>query len=176
MVVPLAYNRGSGENGDRDNPKYREETEQNFSISEPLTFWIGLVVIAAVLQLIAIPFMASQLRGGYASALGKFAEYILYIPGVIVLPLLASLWIGEIVSKAKSNHRLLLYKGLVNAIYASIIYIVSISVVYIIMMVQGTGTLASVSMASFIEFNILVPFLITIIVVPLFSFLTAAKS
>lgn len=150
----------------------------NVSLSGPLSFWIGILVIAMLIQLVVIPLSMhygdqNQLLDPYINA---FANYVIFIPGIIVLPLIAALWIGDKVSNSIGNHKTALAsKGIINALYAAMVYIITITIIYIIMVYLDAGVLSKVTSITFIEYLITVPLAIIVVVVPLFALLSASR-
>ncbi len=177
-MIGLAY-----DSRDRnDKLENRDDTEKGngvsgvtVSLEEPLTFWIGMLVIAALLQLVAIPLATARGQTGLNNYMNEFADYAIYIPGIIILPLLAAVWIGERVSYLKKKKSIIAYKGVMNAIYASLVYVIAIFVIYLIMTEQKLGVLAHIGMLAFIEYFIIVPFVINVVIVPLFAVLSAER-
>jgi hypothetical protein len=146
------------------------------SISGPLTFWIGLLVIAAMLQLVAIPFATNYSSSIFTSYFNDFANYVIYIPGIVVLPLITALWIGDRVSSLETTKKsFVATKGLVNAVYAVMVYIVSIFIVYLIMGLIKTGVLYPLSLVTFAEYLIGIPCAIVLVMVPLFAVISSAR-
>ena len=148
----------------------------NVSITGPITFWIGLLVIAALLQLVAIPFANSYSHTVFNNYFNDFANYILYIPGLVVLPLIVALWVGDRVSYLESRKKsAIVSKGIINALYTSLIYIVAIFIIYLIMVLVKLGALHAVSPLLFGEYLILIPVVINIIMIPIFALLSSAR-
>jgi hypothetical protein len=164
----------------KDKLENREETEKkeqpiNISLEAPLTFWIGLLVLAALIQFVAIPIANARGHTALNPYFNEFADYIIFIPGILVLPLITAVWIGERVSYIKKNNSFRVYKGVINAIYASLVYMISILVIYIIMTEQHIGVLSSMTPLMFAEYLIAIPVVICVIVVPLFAVLSAER-
>ena len=158
---------------DNAGPAKKEIT--TISLAGPLAFWIGLIIIAAVLQLVAVPFTASYGRTTLSKELAAVGNYIIYEPGILILPILASLWMGERVSHLDKHMSYVATKGVANATYAIIVYSVAALIVYLAMMYQKMGVLSSFSTVSFIEYIILVPCAIVLIVVTTFAVISAAR-
>ena len=94
---------------------------------------------------------------------------MIFIPGIIVLPLIAARWIGDKVSNSIGNDKTALAsKGIINALYAAMVYIITITIIYIIMVYLDAG-LSKVTSITFIEYLITVPLAIIVVVVPLFA-------
>ncbi len=156
--------------------KPESEAPVKISLSGPLSFWIGIIIITALIQLIVAPFYVSYGSPLLNSYLNSFANYVLYIPGIIVLPLIAAVWIGDHVSSSIGNRkRLLVSKGILNALYSILVYAIAVYIIYSVMQHLGNSTLAHLSTLSFIEYVIAVPSAILIVVVPLFAILSAAR-
>jgi hypothetical protein len=153
----------------------KAEAAGELSLVGPLAFWIGFLIIAMILDIAAA--YAAQYDFGLVSYLAKTANSIIYMPGAIVLPLVASLWMGVRVGRVSNKPRTVLYAGLVNALYALIVYIISISVVYLILMYANPSAISGlkITLGIFLEYLIAAPAAITIILVPLFSTLSAVR-
>ncbi|MFI5412623.1 MAG: hypothetical protein ACHQX1_01910 [Candidatus Micrarchaeales archaeon] len=150
----------------------QQNKKTSVSIEEPMALWVGLLVIGALLQLVAIPFAVSYQRTMFNTYFNDFANFVVYIPGIFVLPLIVALWIGEKVSYLSEK---ILYKGLIHGIYASVVYAATITIIYFIMELQHTGVLANVGPLRFLEYVIIAPFVISIVVTPLFAKLSAER-
>lgn len=159
----------------RDEIEYQGKSNVTISLEEPLTFWIGILVIAALMQLVAIPLATARGQTGLNNYMNEFANYAIYIPGLIILPLLVAVWIGERVSYIRKKKSEVAYKGVMNAIYASLVYVIAIFIIYLIMTEQKLGVLATIGMPTFVEYFIVVPLVINIVVVPLFAVLSAER-
>ena len=141
---------------DKDKTATAKPQSTKVSITGPLTFWIGILLIAALLQLVAIPFANSYSHTVFNNYFNDFANYVLYIPGLIVLPLIVALWVGDRVSYVESNNKsFIVSKGVVNALYTSLVYIVSIFIIYLIMSLVKLGVLHSLTLLPFVEYLIL---------------------
>ncbi len=150
--------------------------ETKVSLSGPLSFWIGILVVAALIQLVAIPFATQYGNSSFNVYLKIFADYVLYIPGFIVIPLIASVWIGDHVSSSIGNKKkLIVGKGLINALYSALIYVITIFIIYVVMRYAQKGALATVSLMTFAEYLLIVPFVIVMFIVPIFALLSAAR-
>lgn len=177
MAYDSYYKRDKSESADskKDDKKEPKEKEVTISLSGPLTLWIGLLIIATLIQLVGVPIASFVKLGFINNYLNEFADYLLYIPGLLVIPLIVAVWMGELLSYVSEKSSVIAYRSLINSLYASMIYVVSITIIYIIMMVQKAGVLWALSPVVFAEQLLLIPFLITLIIVPLFAILSAAR-
>ena len=156
-------------------PKSRN-VEVIVSLSEPLGFWVGILIVAALIQLVAVPFAAQYGSPAFNPYLNTFADYVLYVPGLIVLPLIASVWIGDRVSNSIGNRKkLLVSKGIINALYSALIYVITIFIIYLVMQYAQKGVLATVGILPFLEYLIAVPVAILVVIVPVFALLSASR-
>jgi len=153
-------------------PEKKDKPDTSVSIGGPLMLWIGLLVFGVLLQLVFVPFGAAYHRTAFNSYFNFFADFVIYVPGIFILPLLISLWIGERVSYLKER---IGYKALIHAVYAAVIYIVTIVIIYFVMKLQGSGALVAVNTVTFLEYVVGVPLLILLVITPLFAKLSAAR-
>ncbi|MDE1871113.1 MAG: hypothetical protein KGI06_02630 [Candidatus Micrarchaeota archaeon] len=158
-----------------ENKEERKDEEVTISIESPLMFWVGLLLIAALLQLVILPFASHYGRVLFKGVLEDFANYLIYIPGIVVMPLVISLWVGDRVSYIRKGSQVLAYKGLLNALYTSLVYSISIFIIYILMRFSNGGVLANLSVVTFSEYLIVIPFAINMIVIPIFAILSAER-
>ena len=141
----------------------------------PLTFWMGLLLLALVMELFLIPLsndFGSTVLSGY---LNKIANYIVYLPGNIILPLLTSVWVGERIGSSEKKLGSILNTGFVNAMYVSLVYVVAIFIIYLIVIYTGVKFLTDVTLNVFLQYLIALPVAIVIIVIPVFSEISAAR-
>lgn len=173
------YKRTDAEQQAADKEKAAEvgkPTVTKVSITGPLTFWIGLLVIAALLQLVAIPFANSYSHTVFNNYFNDFANYVLYVPGLVVLPLIVALWVGDRVSYLESKKKSdVISKGVINALYTSMVYIVAIFIIYLIMTLVKLGVLHALPLPVFIEFLVVIPTVINMVMIPLFALLSSAR-
>lgn len=153
-----------------------QHTNAEMSIAGPLALWIGLVAIAAIAQLFIFPALqAKGISNNLMADLNSLAAYALYIPGVFVLPILAALWIGSRAGGTEGTHSIIAYRGMINAVYACIIYLIEIFVFYLIAGSLKMGTLAAIPTGVFIEYIVAVPIILCLVVAPLIAIVSAAK-
>lgn len=145
------------------------------SLAGPLAIWIGIVLAAAVFQLFIFPNAQNYTLNGMLVTLNLAANYLLYIPGVFVLPMLASLWMGSRVGSTIGDNEVIMTRSLINAFYAAVVYLVVIFVVYILSQSAKTGVYYGLNVPVFFEYAVVVPSLICIVIVPLFALITTAR-
>jgi hypothetical protein len=153
-----------------------KHTNVEMSIGGPLALWIGLVAVAGVMQLFIFPALQN---GGIVypalATLNHIAAYGLYVPGVLVLPILAALWIGSRAGSTEGKINTVTYRAMINAVYASVIYLIEIFVLYIIANSTHTSVLSAVSLGLFVELVVALPVIVCIIVAPLFAIVSSAR-
>ena len=178
--MPNAYeprrktvNRADSDGEERE-PEKRAETN-DVQIAAPLTFWIGFLVFAVILVAVVVPVANSLGISSMDKYITQIASYIVYLPGSIILPLIAALLIGERVGESKKKSGVVLYSGVINALYAILVYIVAIFIIYLAARYSGAGFLSSVNLTDFIEYLIVIPVVITVVLVPLFALISYAR-
>lgn len=102
------------------------------NIQEPMFFWILLLVIAVVLKIILSNTQTIPPGTQLYSAASSFSNFLLNIPGLAILPLIIGGVIGAEVGLRSSSMKKAMRSGILNGIYASVIYIITILVIYII--------------------------------------------
>jgi hypothetical protein len=157
--------------------KDAEESHTNveMEIGGPLALWIGLVAVAAIIQLFVFPAAQGSSALPLLDFLNKIAAYALYIPGVFVLPVLAALWIGSRAGATPGKLDVISYRAVINAIYAALVYLIEIFIFYVISSSIHTSVLSAVSLGAFVEYVVALPIIVCLIVAPLFAIISAAR-
>ncbi|MGC8586630.1 MAG: hypothetical protein ACP5K5_03770 [Candidatus Micrarchaeia archaeon] len=156
--------------------KPEQEQQEELSIAEPLSFWIGMLLLAIIIELVIVPFSGSL--GVSKDTFNNIANYIIYLPGCIVMPLLVAIWLGERIG-ALSKGKNVAYKSIVNAIYMSIIYLVAIFIIFLVAKYTNLNLfptlMPSLNMGNFLEYLVAIPVAILLVLTPLFAILSAAR-
>jgi hypothetical protein len=151
----------------------RTSSRDDLSLFGPLVFWIGILIIGAILA-VASAYLA-QLGPGITGYMKNTADYLIYLPGGLVLPLIASLWIGIRAGRVSKKPRVVFKVGLTNAIYVLIVYLIAITVIYLVVWYTSPSTLSKITLNVFIQYLVAAPAAIMIILVPLLSTLSAIR-
>ena len=149
--------------------------ENIVSLAGPLTLWIGIIISAIALQLFIFPNLQASGYGAIVSAGTVATNYLLYIPGVFVLPMLAALWIGSRVGSTDGDNEEIMTRSLINAFYSAVVYLIVIFITYLLSQSTRTGAYANLTVPIFFEYAVVVPTLICVVIVPLFALITAAR-
>lgn len=155
-------------------PMQVQPERQQISIVGPLAFWIIIIIVGLVLEILGSAF-------SILSLFTTLGGWIVYLPGTIILPLIAGLWIGEKVGSARNKVGSAVSLGLVNAIYAALIYVIAIFIIYLIVnyVVQPQThiqtLLSTLTLTTFLEYGIGLPVVLVLIVAPLIAALSAAR-
>ena len=160
---------------DSDKKKPGVRGSNNVPLFGPLFLWIGLVALGAIVQLLLFPLASGIFVTHYMVDLNLISNYILWIPGIFILPMVVALWIGSRVGYTQGTYGELTYRSILNSLYAAVVYVISIFMVYIASTSLRAGVLSTVPFNTFIEYVVLVPVGIVVVVVPLFAILTYAK-
>ncbi len=145
----------------------------------PLFFWIGFIVVALVVQLLAKDVLLASGATASAVKLGNLllsvSGYIINLPGLLIFPFLVAIWIGERVSKSSTDISKAFMTSLINAAYASLIYAISIFIVFMLLNVNTLDALLSAASVNMIVFTVLVPVGILFVFMTIFSLLAFAQ-
>lgn len=153
-----------------------DKMEDELDIKAPLIFWVTMLLLGVILELVILPLLGSVAGGqGLNNTISSIAGYILYLPGSVIFPLIVSIWIGEKVGQLKRNIGSSASIGFVNAVYAALLYLVAIFIIYLLVKYITPTFLATVALSTFIEYAIVVPVVIVIVLVPIVAALSAAR-
>jgi len=142
-------------------------------IAGPLIFWITMLVIGLLAVLVFEPVFSNI--AGVKALMGDISQWILYLPGSVILPLIVSIWIGERVGSTKGNVKAAAKAGEINALYTTLIYIVAIFIIYMLIYYISPGSLQSISLVNYAEYVIAIPAIIILVLTPLVSALSGAR-
>lgn len=147
----------------------------NMSVDAPLALWIGLVAVAAVVQLFLFPALQGGVVSPIIAELNVLAAYALYVPGVFVLPILAAIWIGARAGATSGKANVIAYRAMINAVYACVVYLIEIFIFYIIAATTHTSALSAVQLGAFVGYVVALPVIVCLVVAPLFAIVSAAR-
>ncbi len=171
MLKQVESRKGSGKGPDEESHVY-----EDMSVGGPISLWIGLVAIAAIIQLFVFPaIQGSGIVTPYLSYFNVLAAAALYVPGIFVLPILAALWIGSKAGATRGNANTVAYRAMINGVYASVIYLIEVFVFYIISNSTHTSVLSSVALGGFVEYVVALPIIVCLVVAPLFAIISHAR-
>ncbi len=139
----------------------------------PLTFWIVILVVGAIIQFVLIPLTSSV--PSVNPILVSIAGWILYLPGSIILPLVVAIWVGERVGASRNQVKSAVKVGLVNAVYAALIYAVAIFIIYLLLKYISPTFLGTITLTTFVEYVVAIPVAIVILLIPFIASLSAAR-
>jgi hypothetical protein len=156
---------------------YKIEDIQNridTDIFGPMAFWIFMLAVGLIIEFAGVPI--AKLVGAPTSGIITVANYLLYLPGAIVLPLVVAVWVGERVGSVGKKVRLSLKVGLLNAIYVALIYSIVIFIIYLIIYyIDAKALPVGFTIDSFITNLIAIPVIIVLVLTPLISSVSAAR-
>lgn len=104
------------------------EKKSQISIAEPMFIWILLLVIAMVINVLANSSYVPT--GNVSNILKASAHFILFMPGAIILPTIVGAVIGAEIGRRAKTMSAAIRSGLINGIYATIIYLITIFIIY----------------------------------------------
>lgn len=152
-----------------------QQSSKSISIKGPLVFWVIFLVIAVIIQIIAVPLAQQYDFINTSNTLHNLAYYIMYIPGLLVFPFLVSLWIGERVGSRIDKSGNPMRIGFINAAYASVIYGITVFVLFLISNVGQALAFTQLSTVLTVIYLVFVPMPILLIMTPSFAYLAAAR-
>ena len=140
----------------------------------PMSFWIGLLVIGLIIEFVIGPL--AKLAGVPQQLFTTVANYILYLPGAIILPLVVAVWVGERVGSSGRRVGEALRVGLLNAIYVAFVYAIAIFIIYLLIFYGDAKALPTgFTLNSFLTFLIAIPVVIVLVLIPMFSTMSSAR-
>lgn len=104
-----------------------QKKSSHVDIGAPVAAWLALLFVALALKFLTSG--AAPSNGVYA-LFASIANFILYTPGDIILPLVVGAAIGAEIGKRTATLKKAQIAGVLNGIYASVIYSIGIIVIY----------------------------------------------
>ncbi len=152
----------------------RSAPNEEINIVAPMSFWIAILVIGLLLRFAIGP--AAHSVGLNSKDFTLVANFILYQPGAIILPLIVAVWVGSKVGRAHKNSNTIGKVGLVNAVYAAVIYSVAIFIIYLVFYYADASALPTTFTLGGFALNVLaIPDAIVLVVTPLLAMLSSAR-
>ncbi len=139
--------------------KNDEGDNDRVSLFGPLFLWALIIIIGIILEVV-VPAVLGKGFASYAAIYKTAGNYILTLPGAIILPLIISVWIGHKVGETARNAISAVKLGLINGVYASIVYGVIIFITQLILKYTTTYALTT---DFIIKYLVAIPIAIVII-------------
>ncbi len=147
---------------------------EEINIVAPMSFWIGVLVVGLLLEFAVAP--AAHAAGLNAKDFTALANFILYQPGAIILPLIVAVWVGSKVGRAHRSSPAIGKVGLVNAVYAAVIYSIAIFIIYLVFYyVDASALPTAFTLNGFALSVVAIPDAIVLVVTPLLAMLSSAR-
>ena len=117
------------EKENKNEEEKKEESEEfQVSIAAPMFFWMLLLVVAMVINVIV---NAGYISNTQIQSIAKsIANFILFMPGSIILPTIVGAFIGAEIGKRSKSLYVAIKSSIINGIYAVIIYLIAIFIIY----------------------------------------------
>jgi hypothetical protein len=160
-----------------DEPKKEAKRGQrsHVDIGGPVTAWLALLFVALALKFLTAGVQAS---GGAYALFAGIANFILYTPGDIILPLVVGAAIGAEIGKRAGTLRKAQLAGVINGVYASVVYAIGIIVIYEVLN-YGVLNAAGAGVALSLDFLLLswiaIPIAICILLTVIFAMLSYSR-
>lgn len=141
----------------------------------PLLLWIGLMLAGVAIQIVFAYAEGGAFVSSYLSDIYAASGYLVYVPGIFILPLMSALWLGHRIGGTDGDYAEIAYRGVINALYAAVIFVIFAFAVYMASVSMHEGVLSTIPFRSFLLFVIAIPSIIEIVVVPMFAVLSSLK-
>jgi hypothetical protein len=158
---------------EEDRPSKRMKQKRNaatsVSLYEPMSVWITLLLIAVVLKVLIVnPSLVPVSSQVYALA-NIYSNFILQFPGTIILPLIIGAIIGSEIGRRSTTMRSAVKGGVLNGIYAAVVYLIAMTVIYMIM---NYTSLQSAPTYTTIMHNVVIPIVVFLVTLEVFAVLS----
>jgi hypothetical protein len=149
-------------------------TVSEIVITGPMTFWILMLCISLLLSFLIAPVLGIKTKLGSDALL--ISQYILYLPGSLILPLIVSLWVGSRIGSSGRQIKVSIKAGILNGVYMAVVYGIAISAIIIsIYYINPTALPSGLGLETFAIRSMGIPAVIVIVLTTLISFLSAAR-
>lgn len=142
------------------------------SIAVPMTIWIILIMVALLLDGFAT-INAPSGQTALNNVLFAIANFILNLPGIVIMPIIFGAAIGAIAGLKGRTIRDGAQLGAIDGVYASVIYIVAIVVIFLIMFYALPALAPTLSYLAI--YWLALPIVLTIVVSVIFGALTSLR-
>ncbi len=142
-------------------------------IADPLFFWVMVLVLAMILRILLIDSRLFPIGSAFYSFASEVSTFFLFSSGSLILPLIIGAVIGAEVGRQSITLMNSVKGGILNGIYAAIVYIIAIVVIYEILIFVIPHLQFTVS---FLISNMIIPqTIILIVVVEIFAMLSHVR-
>ena len=142
-------------------------------IADPLFFWVMVLVLSMILQILLVDSKLFLINSPFYNFANEISTFFLFSTGSLILPLIIGAVIGAEVGTKASSFANAVKGGLLNGVYAAIVYIISIIVIYEILIFVIPHLQFTVS---FLAYSMIIPQVaVLIVVVEVFAALSHAR-
>lgn len=158
---------------EEEGPTPKQPATSSVNIAEPLFFWI-IVLVLALFSKVVITSTTTFVPSSQAYAfLNSISTFFLFNSGSLILPLVVGAVIGaEVGLKSKTLYKAL-KAGILNGVYAAIIYVIAIVIIYEVLLyiIPQSGVTTT-----FLVNNLVLPqVVILIVLVEIFAALSHSR-
>lgn len=147
------------------------EPSNGVSLFGPLFIWALVIIIGIILEVI-VPAVLGKGLASYATFYKTAGNYILTLPGAIILPLIISVWIGHKVGEKASSVAGAARLGIINGVYASIVYGV---IIFVAQLLLKYTTSYALSYSFMLEYLAAIPIAIVLVFTVLIAMLNRLR-
>jgi hypothetical protein len=164
------------EDGPRSRAERRVSTDRrakgSVNIGEPMSLWILLLLLAVASRYVLQSTSLVPHGNGIYRLLSLFPDFLLTMPGILVLPLVVGAIIGAEVGSRSFSMASAVRSGLLNGIYAVVVYAMIIAVVYIAL---AYITPQTPSLSGVIQNSVLLPAIVMLLSLEAFAVLSHSR-
>ncbi len=144
------------------------------SVAGPLGFWIAVLLIGLLIEFVLGPI--AVLAGASSKYFTTIGHLLLFQPGAVILPLIVAVWVGARVGSVHKRSPSIGKVGLINAVYAAVIYSIAIFVIYLSIYYINASALPVVfTLGGFALYLVVIPDVIVLVITPLLAMLSSAR-
>ncbi len=144
-----------------------QEKPKVANITGPVTVWILLLFVALFMQFVVSSNIGLDSSTGLGGMLAGIASFILGTPGEITIPMVIGAVMGEDVGHKSISFKQAWRGGLLNGLYACLVYLIGIIVIYEVLTVAMPSSAPTA--VSFVLTWIALPILICVAVTEIFA-------
>ncbi|MCL4365356.1 MAG: hypothetical protein M1569_03570 [Candidatus Marsarchaeota archaeon] len=150
----------------------KPQSNGRVSIIGPMILWTILLLVAISINITIANFNAMPATSTIYAVASAYSKFVLSMPGITILPLIIGAIIGaEIGSRSRSLKRTAKI-GFLNGIYLSVIYAITIIVLYIVL---DYGTSQALALSAILLNSIILPIIVLLISIEIFAILSFSR-
>ena len=150
----------------------KPQSNGHVSIIGPMILWAILLLVAISINITLANFNTIPAASTIYAVASAYSKFVLSMPGIAILPLIIGAVIGAEVGSRSLNLKRTTKIGLLNGIYLSVIYAMTIIVLYIVL---DYGTSQTFSLSAILLNSIIFPIIVLLIAIEIFAILSFSR-